>query len=238
MARQFDRTPSNGDVLSSHSHEEQRIRRVKDGSLFAIMGQGVGGSGRPVCDQTPKAAEQPHSTLAAKLVSHFTDGKRRPKNQDEETFGQLLREILGTESGQVVRSEALETDSDVDCKLIYVIVKAGLEKVTLNDPFNGRTQLSRQAIDSLAAINFTIKRNPEVLFVAPQYQELDPRPVGPLYLWLLPKMLAVAGAPQDTGTTDGVLGILTTFLINERKTHVRNVNSHPVLKYMKGCING
>ena len=223
------------------SNETQCISYDTNRSLVAKMAHGVtggGGSGRTVLDQLSPNAEQPQSTLAAQLVSHFTNGKKRPRNQDEETFSQLLREILGTESGQVVRREAIKTDSDVDCKLIYVIVKAGLEKASLDDRFDGKTGLYRQATDSLAAINSTIKRNPEVLFVAPQFQESDPRSAGPLYLWLLPKLLALTGRLQDSGITDGVLAVLTTFSINERKTHVPKVISHPVLKYVKGCING
>ena len=204
------------------------------------MARGVDGgrSGRAVLDQLSHNAEQPQSTLTAQLVSHFTNGKKRPQNQDEEAFSQLLREVLDTESGQAVCREALKTDNDVDCRLIYVIVKAGLEKATLDEPFDGKTGLSRQAADCLAAIDFTIKRNPEILFVAPQFQELDPRLTGPLYLWLLPKLLALTGRLQDSGITDGVLAVLTTFCINERKTHVQKAISHPILKYMKGCING
>lgn len=204
------------------------------------MARGVdeGRSGRAVLDQLSPNAEQPQSTLTAQLVSHFTNGKKRPQNQDEEAFSQLLREVLDTESGQVVRREELKTDSDVDCRLIYVIMKAGLEKATLDEPFDGKNGRSKQATDSLAAIDFTIKRNPEVLFFASQFQELDPRPTGPLYLWLLPKLLALTGRLQDSGITDGVLAVLTTFCINERKTHVQKAILDPVLKYMKGCING
>ena len=201
-------------------------------------GPGRSESGRPVLHKLSQNAEPPQSTLAAQLVSHFTDGKKHPKNQDEETFRQLLREILGTESGHIVRAEPLETDSDVDCKLIYVIVKAGLENVYSDDPFNGKIELSRQAADSLTAINFTIKRNPEVLFVAPQFQGPDPRPIGPLYLWLLPKLLALIGCLQDSETVDGVIRVLTTLLVTERKTHVKRANLNPILKYVKGCING
>lgn len=204
------------------------------------MARGVGriGSGLPALNEIAQKAEPPQSTLAAQLVSHLTDGKKHPRTQDEETFRQLLREILSTESGQVVRAVPLETDSDVDCKLVYVIVKAGLEKITLDDPFNRRNELSRQAVDSLIAINFTIKRNPKVLFVAPQFQGPAPRPTGPLYLWLLPKLLALAGCLQNRETIDGVLQVLTTLLVSETTTHVRRLNLHPVLKYAKGCING
>lgn len=204
------------------------------------MARGVvrSGSGLAVPDQLSHNAEPPQSTLAAQLVSHFTDGKKHPRNQDEETFRQLLHEILGTGSGQIVRADPLEKDSDVDCKLIYVIVKAGLEKVALNDPFDGKTELSRQATDSLTVINSTIKRNPEVLFVAPQFQGLDPWPIGPLYLWVVPKLLALIGCLQDNAAINGVPHLFTTFLVTERRTHVRRGILHPVLRYVKGCIDG
>ncbi len=198
---------------------------------------GRSGSGH-ASNELFRNAELPQSTLAAQLVSHFTDGKKHPRTQNDETFRQLLQEILDVESGQVVRPEPLETDSDVDCKLIYVIVKAGLEKISSDDPFNGKTEMSRQAADSLTAINFTIKRNPEVLFAAPQFQGPDPRPIGPLYLWLVPKLLSIAGCVQDSETIDRVLRVLTTSLVTERKTHVKSVTLHPILKYVKGCING
>lgn len=197
-----------------------------------VRGVGRNGSGRPVLIEPSQSAEPPRSTLAAQLVSHFTDGKKHHRIQDEETYRQLLREILGSESGP------LETDSDVDCKLIYVIFKVGLDRINLDDPFNGKTEQFRQVTDSLAAINSTIKRNPEVLFVAPQFQGPDPRPSGPLYLWLVPKLLALSGRLKDSETIAGILRVFTTFLITERMTHVRKVNLHPVLKYVKGCING
>ena len=203
-----------------------------------VRGVGRGGPGRPVLNELSQNAEPPQSTLAAKLVSHFTDGKNHPGTQDEETFRQLLREILSTESEQDVRAESLETDSDVDCKLIYVIVKAGLEKVIFDDPSKDHTGISRQAADSLTAINFTIKRNPQVLFLAPQIQGQDPSNSGPLYLWLLPKILALTGYLRDSEIVDGVLHVLMTFLISERKTHSRRMNLHPISKYMKGCMNG
>ncbi|CAF9933836.1 serine/threonine-protein kinase M1 [Imshaugia aleurites] len=201
-------------------------------------GGGRSGSGRLILNELSQNGEPPQSTLAAQLVSHFTDGKKHPRTQDEETFRQLLREILGTESGQLVRAEPPEMDSDVDCKLIYVIVKAGLERINSDDMFGGKTEMARQAADSLAAINFTVRRNPEVLFVALQVQGPEPRPVGPLYLWLLPKLLALAGSLQDKETTDGLLRVFTTFFVTERKTHVRRMSLHPVSKYVKGCING
>ena len=202
------------------------------------MARSTGRGDYAVLNELSPNAELPQTTRTAQLVSHFTDGKKHPRDQDEETFRQLLREILGSESGQAVRAEPLEKDSDVDCKLIYVIVKAGLERIVLDEPFNGKTKRRRQAIDSLIAINVTVKRNPRVLFVAPQFSGLDPRPLGPLYLWLLPKLLALIGCLQDIEMIDEVLRVFTTFLLTEEKTHITRENLRPILKYLKECING
>ena len=201
-------------------------------------GVGKGASGRAVFNELSQEVEPPQSTLAAQLVSHLTNGKKHPGDQDEETFRQLLQEILAIESKQGGRAESLETDSHVDCKLIYVIVKAGLERIILDNPSNSTTRFGKQITDSLSAINSTVKRNPEVLFVVPRFQGLDARPIGPLYLWLLPKLLALISHLRESETINGILSVITTFLIVERKLHVRGVNLYPILKYMKGCING
>ena len=198
------------------------------------------GTGDAALNELSPNAELPQTTLTVQLVSHLIDGKKHPRDQDEETFRQLLREILGSESGQAVRAEPLEKHSDVDCKLIYVIVKAGLERTALDEPFNGngKDKRRKQAIDSLTAINLTVKRNPGVLLVAPQFSGLDPRPIGPLYLWLLPKLLALMGCLQDSEMIDEVLRVFTTFLLTEKRTHIARVNLRPILKYLKECING
>ena len=202
------------------------------------LSTGRNGLGYAVSKELSPNVELPHATLAAQLVSHFTDGKKHPREQDEETFRQLLREILVSESGQPFRAEPLEKDSDVDCKLIYVIVKAGLERIVLDEPFNGKTKRRRQATDSLTAINLTVRRNPGVLFVTPQFSGLDPRPIGPLYLWLLPKLLALIGCLQDSEMIDEALCVFTAFLLAEKKMHTARVNLRPILKYLKECING
>ena len=204
------------------------------------MARGVGRSetGSHIHNESSQNVEPPQSTLAAQLVSHFTDGRHHPRDQDEETFRQLLQEILGAESRRAVRAESPETDSDIDCKLIYVIMKVGLKQMNLDDPFNGKINLGTQTTDCLTAIIFTVERNPEVLFVAPQFKGLDSRPFGPLYLWLLPKLMVLIGCLKESEEIDAVSRVFSTFLTIERKTRVRRVILRPILKYMKGCING
>ncbi len=204
------------------------------------MARGVArtGSGRPVFSELQHNGEPPKSTLAAQLVNHFTDGRKHSRNQDQETFRQLLREVLGSEDEQHPRTEAVETDSVVNYKLIYVIFKAGLEALHSEDPFGKQDERHKQAIDSLAAIEHTIRRNPEVLFAAPSSQETDPKLKGPLFLWLVPKLLNLTGRGQDCGITDGVIQLLKTSLINEKKVHCKGKKLNLVLKYLKGCTKG
>ena len=204
------------------------------------MARGVArtGSGRPVFSELQHNGEPPKSTLAAQLVNHFTDGKKHSRNQDQETFRQLLQEVLGSEDEQYPRTEAIETDSVVNYKLIYVIFKAGLEALHSEDPFGQQDEKHKQAVDSLAAIELTIRRSPEVLFAAPSNQESDPKLKGPLFLWLVPKLLNLTGKSQDRGITDCVIQLLKTSLINEKKVHSKGKNLNLVLKYLKGCIKG
>ena len=199
------------------------------------MARGVtrNGSGRPV----QQNGDLSQST-AAQLVNHFTDGKKHPKVQDQETFRQLLREVLGVGDGQSPRANVFETDSNVNYRLIYVIVKAGLDILTPEDPFRGSRDLRLQAVGSLSAIEYTIKRNPEVLFVVPPSQEGDPKPYGPLYIWLMPKLLALISHSSDDGVTDGVIRLLKAALGAEKKTHARKVGKNSVLRYMQGCVKG
>ena len=204
------------------------------------MARGVGrtGSGRPIFSELQHNGEPPRSTLAAQLVNHFTDGKKHSRNQDQETFRQLLQEVLGSEDEQHPRTEAIETDSVVNYKLIYVIFKAGLEVLHSEDPFGKQDERHKQAVDSLAAIELTIRRNPEVLFAAPSSQENDPKSKGPLFLWLVSESLSLTGKTQDRGITNCVIQLLKTSLINEKKVHSKGGKLNLVLKYLKGCIKG
>ena len=204
------------------------------------MARGVArtGSGRPVFSELQHNGEPPRSTLAAQLVNHFTDGKKHSRNQDQETFRQLLQEVLDSEDEQHPRTEAIDDDNVVNYKLIYVIFKAGLEPLHSEDPFGKHDEIHKQAIDSLAAIEHTIRRNPEVLFAAPSSQESDPKLEGPLFLWLVPRLLDLTGKSQDRGITDRVIQLLRTSLIYEKKVHSKDRKLGLVLKYLKGCTKG
>lgn len=196
------------------------------------------GPGRRMSSEVQYNGDIPQSTLAAQLVNHLTDGKKHSKNQDKETYRQLLREVLSTENDHGSQAHTYTMDSDVDYKLIYVIVKAGLEKSTNDDPFDDQVERCRLVIDSLAVAESTLKRNPEVLVVnAVGSVPLLGRP-GPLFLWLIPKLLEVPCQTQEQSIRDAVRRVLATILVLDRKLRYRGIKKYSILKYTIGCVNG
>lgn len=204
------------------------------------MARGVGrtSSDRPVLNEMHPAGDPPQSTLAAQIVNQFTDGKRRPKTQDQETFRQLLREVLAFDSERLPQENTFESSIDVNHKLIYVIVKAGIDVLTYESPTGEPSDLSMQAIDSVAAIEITIRKCPEVLFVTASNQEIDLRCGGPLFTWLLPKLLTLAGNHKENEIKHRVFALLKTALIAERHAHVKGMKKCLILRYLRGCIQG
>ena len=201
-------------------------------------GFGRAGSSRPISIEVQQNGEAPQSTLAAQLVNQLADSKRPPKNEDQETFRHLLREILDAKSDHGSQTLSHELDSDGDYKLIYVVVKAGLEAQAGDSPFSKQADYSKQAIDSLAAIEATVLRNPEVLYATASAQVLGSEHNGPLFLWLVPKLLTTTGQSQDETVTDSVLELFKTALLLESKMRKNTANKYAILKYMKGCFKG
>lgn len=195
-------------------------------------------SGRPVLNEVHPKEDPPRSTFTAQLVDHFTDGKVHPHRQSQEAFRQLLREVLGTEYQPVFRGQAVDTDADVNYKLIYVIVKAGFETPVHGDPFYEHGQSSRQTADSVDAIELTIRKNPGILFTFPSNKEAHPYFGGPLYLWIVPKLLALFAHTDEIDIRIRVTKLFRTMLAIERETHSKGVKGRSISRLIKGCISG
>ena len=123
----------------------------------------------------------PPSTLAAQIVQNQTRREPAQQNGETATFAQLLHEILHNHSATP------ETDVEVNVKLVSVVAEAGLVPLADGNPFVIWDVLIPQAVDSLAVIEATVKRQTHVLFT-PITQD------GPqLLLPLLARILAVCG---------------------------------------------
>jgi serine/threonine-protein kinase ATR len=179
--------------------------------------------------------DPPPSTLAAQIVDSLTKRKEHSKYQDQESFRQLLREILDVDDGH---PDSIETNVEVNHKIIYVVVRSGIEVLFQDDPFNKKDDLTQQCLSSLAVIRLTIQRSPEVLFFTPEIHEPDPKLGGPLFLWLIPKLLSLLAWSGDFRIQEAALRALQTILEIERKTHCRGIMPQSVLKYIQGCVKG
>ncbi|KAF2724888.1 hypothetical protein K431DRAFT_261173 [Polychaeton citri CBS 116435] len=127
----------------------------------------------------------PPSTFAAQLVQNQTrQDASQHQNGDGATFTGLLHEILYNPAA------VPETDVNVNAQLISVVIEAGLAVLTQDNPFAQWNLLIPQAQDSMAVIEATIRRQPQILLSRSNSD-------GPqLFLWLLAKLISVSGHPK------------------------------------------
>lgn len=131
----------------------------------------------------------PPSTIAAQIV-HNRANATREEPEYQELFGKLLQEYL---KDPIVEEASLETNA----QLISVVAEAGLDALRKGDPF-APDAATRRAVDSLQVIQLTVQRSPRILFFNGSTTALDgPKP--PLILWIIPKVLSLAG-PRRTQT--------------------------------------
>ena len=185
---------------------------------------------------TQQTENPPPSTLAAQIVNNLT--KKAHSWQNRESFQQLLREILDAEDEKDGQSDSIETNVEVNHKIIYVVIRSGIEGLFRDDPFNKKAGLVEQGLRSVAVIGLTIKRSPEVLFFTPKIGEFEPKLNGPLFLWLIPILLSVLAYEGCGGIQTATLQLLQTILGTERRTHCPGIKPQSVLKYIQGCLKG
>lgn len=180
----------------------------------------------------------PPSTYAAQIVDTFTKAKQQPKPDERELFQQLLREILGADVAPEPQAETVETDVNVNYRLVYVVFRAGLEVLLQEDPFQQQKVLDEQALNSLAVIQLTIERSPDVLSFTPPAHEPGFETGGPLFLWLLPKLLSLLGNGRDERVQEKITDLIrSTISVHSRSSTLRE-RLHPVFKYAQGCVKG
>lgn len=180
----------------------------------------------------------PASTLAAQIADNITQGKIIPKNEDKEQLQKLLQEILQTYDESEEVTENVETRVDVNHRLIYVVVRVGLEYLFSDNPFNDKNELRKQAYESLSVVELTLRRSPEVLFSVLQDHGTELSHSGPLYLWLIPRLFMVPVQIEDSKIYVRTLQVLQTALRVERKPSLVEGRFRLIMKYAQGCVKG
>lgn len=201
------------------------------------MARGVGryDSSRPALNGSN--GDPPQSTLAEQLVNRFTRDTSIVPLQDDDTFTQLLREVLDGEA-YLNSANTPGTNLDVTHRLIYVIVKAGLEVLNSDDPFARDDERTNQALDSLKAIELTSRRSPNALFYVPSSSIDAALEDIPLVLWLLSKVLALLSIEKFEIVRNGLESLLVNLISLEAKLHPKGFKSRCIERYLKVIVEG
>ena len=180
--------------------------------------------------------EPPASTLAAQLVDNLTRATQQSRHQDREDFEQLLR-IFESDSQDERHVDDPETREE-SIKLIDVVVKAGLESLSRDDPFEDRRVVVRQAIRSLAVIDATLRRNSALLFAPMTQDESQKRLHCPLYAWLVPRLWTSVLQETDAEFMFAVSLSLTKILMLGKKRRSNIPRLQPIKRHIQGCVQG
>lgn len=179
-------------------------------------------------DDLTDANLPPPSTLAAQLVKNHIDSARGlPQPDTIVPFRQLLQELLN-------KNSVPETDVETNHKLIKVVVEAGLDVLSQENPFPQWDVLLSQATDSLAVIQSTILKSPDILFF--QGPKLPPAQRPHLLLWLFPKLLTTLKHPEASRLQDALASLLSSVILLLSKSMELWPHVKPLLHMFRDCI--
>ncbi|KAL8830885.1 MAG: hypothetical protein Q9191_001181 [Dirinaria sp. TL-2023a] len=179
--------------------------------------------------------EPPVSTLAAQLVNNLTRPKQQSRHQDREDFEQLLQ-VFDAESQDQGHVDPLVAREE-SIKLIDVVIKAGLDVLLRGSPFEDSRVPCERAIRSLKVIEVTLTRCPAVLY-ANDEGEPSVHFTGPIYLWLIPRLVNIAFQEVGQELYAAIASCLATIVSLERTIRSRSARLRPIYRYVQGCITG
>ncbi len=183
--------------------------------------------------------DPPPSTIAAQIVDNLSSVNREPRQDDQRNFEQLLLTIVGNDGMAATSAGVIETDLNDNYKLINVVTRAGLEVMLRDDPFMDISHLLPQASNSVLVIELTIKRTPDVLFFKPHDITGSSRESQvPLFLWLLPKLLALFAVKDADYFQQKIMNLISTILTVTTRSPGSWQNWEQLLRYFKACVCG
>ena len=109
---------------------------------------------------------------------------------------------------------------------------------TSPDPFDHRIDGFEQARDSLAVIELSIRKAPEVLWVSLDNENTYDRPEGPLFLWLIPHLLNLFHYDLGRDVQDGAQRVLLTVLSTPKCAPRSRDANLQILHFVQACANG
>lgn len=200
------------------------------------MARSNGMVSRPTPNGHVPDGEIPQSTLAAQLL-HRLEGDQRGSSYQRVTFRQLLQEVLDVH--REPSGSAVSVNSDVtNYKLVFVIVKAGLEPLIAGDSLSHHEESIEQALDSIKAVSLTLSQTPGLLAVAIGNDTQNEVSNTPMLFWLLPKLVLLMCLSKIESVRIACENCLLDVLAMDAKMHVKGYKSRASLRFLQGCANG
>ena len=180
----------------------------------------------------------PSTIVQAQLVNKLHKPSGHFRQDEAATFRQLLKEVLDTNnepaSSLVDSFDILSTNY----KLIFVIVKVGLDPLLREVTPVIQNELVRQALDCLKAIYQTIQRTPSILFNEPTASDSISSTDVPMFTWLVPKLLLIACISQDDDLVEACKSCIVHLLCIDRQATIRHARPNALRQFMKLYIQG
>ncbi|KAI9798913.1 MAG: hypothetical protein M1825_004926, partial [Sarcosagium campestre] len=199
-----------------------------------VRGQGPPHHPHPFANGHQDNRDASSFTITAQLVNNLSTSDGRPQIDHGEIFQQLLGEVLGSGDASSSDTSAIDANPPNNHNLIVVVIRAGLEVLLVKNPFARVDHLLEQAKSSLTVLNLIIKRTPGVLFVETPNTEAGN---GPLFLWVLPKLLALLSSRYCEQLRAPLTGTLTEMLASVSGHPDVWINIGTLLSYLKECVN-
>jgi hypothetical protein len=181
----------------------------------------------------------PASTAAAQIVNNIsTNAGEVSQSGDREYFEQLLLEILNSDDA-LTNGSGPEQDLETSYNLIRIVTNAGLLCLQKDDPFLSVKRLMPQAYSSLAVLLITVKRTPEVLLESGTSDSgIGGMGRVPLLFWLMPKLIALIGRPDDGAFQMQLLDLLIFISAAANRASLRREARLVLSKYLKAIVAG
>jgi len=179
--------------------------------------------------------EPPPSTMAAVLIKKLSNTNKPSRQSDHDELKALMGEVSDVENNGA-EFETDEAKVSHKQKLLYLLARTVLEKLSSDDPFMDTTKLVSQASDALDVFVAIIKEAPGVLAYSSSADTvLQGRGQEPLWLWLFPRILTLLGRRHCDNLTEKIKDFFyVSFQAVSRSPKLWNLTSL-FFSYLKEC---
>ena len=181
----------------------------------------------------------PPSTYAAQIVDNLENARERTQLSGSRTqLAQLFRAVLALDTNDLTDDETFETNLAINHRLIWTIVRGCLCFQGTANPFDSHAEVTDLARDGLAVIMVTVRRYPEVVFTSLGKDTTYAAPEGPLFVWVVPRLLTLLRHENESTIFHGARDLLYKMLEIKSASRMAKFRRQPVLTYLRNCVDG